>query len=141
MDRLSFERIWEDDGFFEIKVTAQSEIISAATASYTDNERIGKLSSRLKSFPLSDDDSFFWENGEKGDWSAACFSLLFTCKDKLGHIRIEVYMELDDGGAYSKHNCCFYIYTEPGALNEFGRDLARLLTPGCGQKAELNLQE
>ena len=53
-------------------------------------------------------------------------SLNFLHKDKLGHLLVEVYMELDDGGKLSIHNCCFYINTEVGLLTEFCERLPRL---------------
>ncbi|AFM01688.1 MULTISPECIES: hypothetical protein [Desulfitobacterium] len=134
---LSIERIWEDVDFFEIEVIAQSEIISASVRSYTTVASINELALRLATFPQKIDDRYIWENGDKGDDSTPYVSLEFWCEDKLGHIVIEVYMELDDGASYNKHNCCFFVKTEAGLLNSFGKSLVLLNEQGIGQKITL----
>lgn len=134
---LSIERIWEDVDLFEIEVIAQSEIISASVRSYTTVASINELASRLVTFPQKIDDRYIWENGDKGDDSTPYVSLEFWCEDKLGHIVIEVYMELDDGASYNKHNCCFFVKTEAGLLNSFGKSLVLLNEQGIGKKITL----
>ena len=79
-----------------------------------------------------------WANGEKGDGSTACLSLRFFNKDKLGHINIEVYAELDDGGKHSEHNCCFFVETEYGLLMNFSERLDRLKNRPAGCEIRLN---
>jgi hypothetical protein len=74
----------------------------------------------------------------KGDSSTPFVSFEFSCEDKRGHIIIEVYMELDDGASYSKHNCCFFVRTEAGLLNDFGKSLTSLNKSGIGKKVKLN---
>lgn len=59
-------------------------------------------------------------------------------KDKLGHIIIEVYAELDDGGKHSEHNCCFFVETEYGLLMNFGERLDRLKNRPAGCEVRLN---
>ena len=138
MDILSIERIWEDADFFEIEVVARSELISASVKSYTTEASINELASQLTTFPSKFDDKYLWKNGTKGDSSAPYISLEFWCEDKLGHIVVEVYTEIDDGASYSKHNCCFFIKTETGLLNNFGKSLAFLNERGIGKKVSLN---
>ena len=137
MDNISFERVWEDSDFFQIKVTAQSKLICANTRSYTTEELINELALHLETFPKTTNDRYLWENGAKGDGSTPCVILEFFCKNRSGHVGIEVYMEIDDGGARSKHNCCFFMEAEPGLLNKFGKSLRLLNNRGIGQKASL----
>ena len=59
-------------------------------------------------------------------------------KDKRGHIQIEVYMELQDGGSFAEHHCCFYVNTEIGMLMEFGKNLQKIKQPILGRKIRLN---
>lgn len=138
MDNITIERVWEDADFFEIEVSAQSELVRANVKSYTTVEAINELASRLVAFPKSHDDRYLWENGTKGDTSTPYVSLEFWCEDKLGHIVVEVYMELDDGASYSKHNCCFFVRTETGLLNHFGKVILSLNERGIGKKIALN---
>lgn len=138
MQVLSIERVWEDNDFFEIEVCAQSELIFAKVRSYTTEESISELASHLKSFPKAYGDRYKWENGSKGNGYTPFVSLEFRCANKVGHIIIEVYMEIDDCSDYDKHNCCFFIETDPGLLNEFGRSLLSLNTEGIGRKVVLD---
>jgi len=137
MDTLSIERIWEDTDFFQIEVLAQSEHIYAKTRSYTNVALINELSSRLATFPQRINDRYKWENGIKGDSSTPFVSFEFWCEDKLGHILVEVYMEIDDGASYDVHNCCLFIRTEIGLLNDFGKELASLNEEGVGKNVTL----
>ena len=138
MDLLTIERVWEDEYFFEIRVAAKSKSISAECRSYTTEDAISELSTKLIAFPSKPNDSFLWENGIKGDQSTPFLSLEFMCEDKLGHILVEVYMEIDDGALYSKHNCCFYVRTEIGLCNKFGKALDEFKTSNVGEIAVLN---
>ena len=55
-----------------------------------------------------------------------------------GHIGIEVFAELDDGGNYTEHNCCFFINTEYGLLMNFCERLFRLKNSPAGYEIQLN---
>jgi len=137
MTVLSIERIWEDVDFFEIEIIAQSDLVRASVRSYTTTESINELASQLATFPKSLEDRYIWENSTKGDDSTPFVSLEFWCENKRGSIVIEVYMEIDDGASYDKHNCCFFIKTEPGLLNGFGQALSLVNERGIGRKVTL----
>ena len=91
-DYIVFERIWQDMFYFKILVTCKSDYVTAQMGIYTSNMDIEKLCEKLDSF-------------------TPCISLRLE-KNELGHVRIEVYMEIEDGGALSRHNCCFFVNTE-----------------------------
>lgn len=65
-------------------------------------------------------------------------SFRFFRKDTLGHIVIEVFMELDDGGNYTQHHCCFYVGTEVGLLLNFCESLKQLKKESAGYEIQLN---
>lgn len=132
MYSLSIKKVWKDYNFFEIEVYALSELISAKARSYTTKEAIENLSSHLIVFPETPDDRYIWESGTKGDDYTPYISLEFWCDDSCGHLIIEVYMEIDDGGSYNRHNCCFFVKTEVGLLNTFGHKLSELATADVG---------
>ncbi|MCL2149984.1 MAG: hypothetical protein FWH51_03515 [Dehalococcoidia bacterium] len=138
MDNISIERVWEDAGFFEIKITAQAELISVSVKSYIESESIDKLASQIAAFLKTIRSSFFWENGVKGDSFTPYVSLEFWHDDNPSHVIIEVYMEIDDGASFDKHNCCFFIRTEIGLLEHFGNSIAMLNEHGIGKKVILN---
>lgn len=135
MDLLYFKKIWQDTGFFEVELFAQSSFAMAKTCSYTDSTAINQLSSKLLSFTAND--KYLWENGVKGDNYTPFVSLNFE-SDCCGHVKIEIYAEIDDGGTYSNHNCCFFVNTELGLLYEFGKNLCLLNRGEIGTKISLN---
>lgn len=105
---------------------------------YISDDSIDTLFNGLNDFIKGKTKEFFWENGKKGDDSNACITFEFIHKDRLGHILIEVYMELDDGGNYSSHNCCFYLNTEIGLLEKFCQKLPTLKRELLGIEVVLN---
>ncbi|NLD60773.1 MAG: hypothetical protein GX647_14100 [Clostridiales bacterium] len=141
MDNLIFERVWQDGDLFEIEVTAQSEHVRARTKTYCTKEGISPLSEVLAAFPRSPNDSYLWENGDKGDAYPPYVSLRFYCKDRAGHIGVEVFMEIDDGGSLDRHHCCFELSAEAGMLNRFGRALRHVTEPVVGMRVELQLRD
>ena len=137
MDLLSIQRTWENSEFFEIEVIAQSELIRARVKSYTTEALINELASHLACFLQKSDEKYIWKNGTKGDNSTPFISLEFWREDRLGHIIVEVYMEIDDGTSLDRHNCCFYIRTESEALSRFGKSLTMLNEKGIGMEITL----
>lgn len=136
MNLLSFEKVWKGDELYEIELKAESEFIKIKTKSYADPEKITELAERLLSFPQKKNDRFLWENGIKGDGYTPCFSLEFEC-DERGRVKIEVYSEIDDGASFEKHNCCFFIESEIGLVNRFGKSLLNMNNGEIGNKAEM----
>ena len=47
-------------------------------------------------------------------------------------------MELDDGGDYSNHNCCFFVNTEIGLLEKFKNELTHIKHQPPGVEIVLN---
>lgn len=118
-----------------------SYIIIASTKIYVTYSLIDDLVHPIKQFISGQVIETYWSNEEKGDFSTTCISFRFLPKDKLGHIFIEVYMELDDGGDYSNHNCVFYLNTEIGLLERFFERLPKLKQKSSGIKLTLNENE
>ena len=63
----------------------------------------------------------------------------FTHKDKTGHICIEVFFEIKDGGSLEKHNVCFFVNTELGMLYEFSNSLIQFNHAKLGAVVSLHL--
>ena len=137
MDMLSFEKIWEDNDFYEIEFKASSEFADIKAKTYVIPEKINELAKRLSSFPERKNDEFFWENWKKGEGYTPYFSLGFKY-NIYGHVEIEVYCEIDDGADLGNHNCCFFIRSEIGLVNRFGKSLLNMNIGEIGTKAELN---
>ncbi len=137
-DKLEMEILWCDNELTELRVDCFSSAVSASTHIYVSDQLVADLIKQINLFLSGKRTECIWMNEEKGDNTTACLSLRFINADKCGHIFIEVYMEIDDGGRYSDHHCCFYITTELGLLTAFCNDLELLRTKIPGIKVTLN---
>lgn len=118
-DYISIKKVWQDIDLIKITFECKTKHIYVNNDYYTCFENIDNLLQGLNCFLFGHQSQFFWENGERGNNSVSCFSLNFSYKDSCGHILIEVFMEIDDGGSLEKHNCCFFVSVEFGQLSEF----------------------
>lgn len=62
----------------------------------------------------------------------------FSSKDKLGHINIEVDVEIDDNDS-RKHRSCFFVRSELGCIERFGKELGKIDKKLLDDKISLNV--
>ena len=137
-DNIIFSKTWEDDQVIELTVVCSSSVAAVTSKIYVSNPLIDELICQIKQFLDGNIEEGLWANEVKGNDSTACVSLRFLSKDKLGHINIEVFAELDDGGNFTEHNCCFFVETEYGLLMNFCERLAFLKNQPVGCEIRLN---
>ena len=137
-DNIIFSKIWEDEDIIALKVVCFSSVVTITSQIYVSVSLIDELVCQIKQFLDGNIEEGLWANEEKGNDTAACVSLRFFNKDKLGHIIIEVFAELDDGGSFTEHNCCFFVGTEYGLLMDFSKRLLRLKDHPAGCEIWLN---
>lgn len=126
IDRIEIEKLWFDDELAQLSVVCSSSVITASTKIYVNDALVDELIYQTERFLSGKAKESEWANEERGDHTPPCVSFRFCSHDMLGHILVEVYMELDDGGEYNSHNCCFYIQTEIGQLERFCKSLPHL---------------
>jgi len=127
-NNIIMKKVWQDGDIIEMAIECSSNTIAAKTQVYMQVSQLNKLYEGLTLFLTDGIEGFSWISGEFGDDTTACTQFSFLYKDSQGHIVIEVTMELDDGGPLSKHTCCFFVYTELGALTSFRNQLALLIS-------------
>ncbi len=137
-DNIVLKKIWQDNDAIELRVVCSSPVITITSKIYVSESLIDELICQIKQFLDGNNEEGLWANEDKGTDSTACVSLRFFRKDKLGHIVIEVFAELDDGGDYAEHNCCFFVGTEYGLLMNFCGSLFHLKNAPVGYEIQLN---
>lgn len=137
-DNITLSKTWQDNNMIELKVVCSSSVATIASMIYVSASLIDELACQIKQFLDGNIEEGLWANEDKGNDSTACLSLRFFRKDKQGHVIIEVFAELDDGGDYNKHNCCFFVGTEHGLLMNFCESLICLKNGPVGYKIQLN---
>lgn len=123
---------------FGVSKTHSHSVATITSQIYVSDSLIDELICQIKQFLDGNIEEGLWANEDKGNDSTACVSLRFLSKDKLGHINIEVFAELDDGGNFTEHNCCFFVGTEYGLLMSFCESLVCLKSHPVGYKISLN---
>lgn len=137
-DNIIFSKIWQDNDVIELEFVCSSSVATVTSKIYVSDSLINELIDQINQFLNGNNEEFLWANEDKGNSSTACISLRFFRKDRLGHIIIEVFAELDDGGDFTEHNCCFFVRTEYGLLMEFCDGLVQLKKNPVGYKIQLN---
>lgn len=137
-DNIILRKMWQDNELIQLNVICCSQVAVARTVIYVSDALIDDLTYQIRQFIDGNIKEGLWANEDKGNDTAACVSLRFLNKDKKGHILIEVFMELNDGGDYSKHNSCFFVNTEYGLLMNFCENLVQLKKASVDSEIQLN---
>lgn len=125
-DDIIFSKLWQDNDVIALKAVCSAPVATITSRIYVSNSLIDELIGQIEQFLRGNIEEGLWANEDRENDSTACLSLRFLRKDRLGHIIIEVFAELDDGGDYARHNCCFFVNTEYGLLMNFCERLAQL---------------
>lgn len=138
-DNIIIEKVWGCDDFFEMQIICENSHVRASTQIYVDQTLIEQLCKGIVIFSI-EKKAFVWKSGIKGEEYGPCVEFEFKMKDKLGHINIEVFMEMNDNSK-CKHHCCFSLDTELGQLERFGERIAQIDKTLLGTKYILNSRQ
>lgn len=137
-DNIILKKIWQDNELMQLKVICSSSVVTTSSKIFVSDSLLDELIHQINLFLDGRVEEGLWANEDRGNSTTACVSLRIIKKDKLGHVLVEVFVELDDGGDYTKHNCCFYINTELGLLMNFCNGLSQLKKNVAGFEIQLN---
>ncbi len=133
MDNICIKKIWQESDLFEFEFKCVSKTIECSSDIYVSNGELDDLYNQLSLF-LEKKVTSFWLCGERGNETFPSISFEFIYEDKLGHVKIEIFIELNDGGNLDKHTACFYINTEIGLLYQFREKIKHLKEMAVGEK-------
>ncbi len=138
MDNIIFEKIMHDeDDFIAINVTAISELAMAKQLCYLLSKNIKKNSKLLIDFSLGAMHECYVQFGDKEGGYTPTFSLKFIKSDKCGHVLIEVDIEINDNNQHA-HRSCFYVTSDLGSVERFGKKLIDLINGPIWMEIILN---
>lgn len=136
MDNIIFEKVWQDENLIELKISANSEFVSAHQNCYIEDKKLEELSEKICSFIEDYNKNCYLEFGKKEGNYTPAFSMNILPVDMLGHIKIEVDIEIADNDIRA-HRCCFYVKSELGLVEQLGRALKELVMEKVGSKVSL----
>ncbi len=137
MNNIYIEKIWSDSDLIEILVIANSEYVTAKQSCYIQKEDLIKNANRLIEYVCENsEEELYLEFGQiKGNFTPA-FSMRFIQKDLLGHINIEMDIEIADISDRS-HRCKFFVEAELGSIERLCKKLTRLSDEEVGTSCSL----
>lgn len=134
---IIFEKIWQDQNLVELKITAVSEFVKAYQSCYVDDSLIRNITEKISEYTRKPGEACYIEFGSKIGNFRPAFSMYFLPADKLGHVKIEVDVEIEDNDIRA-HRCCFYVNGELGSIERLGKELSKVVNGALGEICSLN---
>ncbi|EEO6567430.1 hypothetical protein G6H68_002776 [Listeria monocytogenes] len=139
MSNITISKNWEDNNILEINVSAESEFVKIHQLCYVQDIDLKGIGEKIVASSFELKEGCYVEFGKKeGDFTPA-FSLCFQEANNSGRVEIEVDMEIDDN-TDRKHRCKFYIYSELGLIEQFGKNII-LLSENKKEEFSLNIND
>lgn len=139
MNNIIIEKIWNDSNIFnndefEIKLTCINEYININEKIYMDKSISKDISKSIENYINTNKETFYEINMKKGYTSG--FTMKIFPYDLTGHILIEMKMEINDNND-KLHYATFYIKTEIGMLESFGKKIKNISDLAVGEFIKL----
>lgn len=135
MDNITIEKYMHDSDLIGLNVFIESTYVRVKQYCYVDKFQLEEASTKLKEF-VSNPEKCYIEFGHKTGNYTPAFSMEIERSDLLGHVRIELDLEIDDN-TERKHRCQLYIFSNIGEIEQFGKDLVRLISMEVDTKIKL----
>ena len=136
-ENIVMKKLWHDPEMSGVLVTCCSSVASVITETYITDSMIDDLINSSRQFLGGCTQEVVWGNLSMGT-TIPCVSFRFFRKDRAGHICVEVYVEIEDGGSYKEHNSCFYLGTDYWKLLTFCEKLEKFKNEQNGFEIVLN---
>ena len=139
MDNIIIEKIWDDSDIannqlFEIKLTCINKYINISQNVYFDNSISKNIAKKIENYIKTNKETHYEINMEKG--YSTGFAMKIFPYDITGHILIEMKMEINDNNE-KLHYATFYIKTEIGLLENFGKKIENIIKLEIGENIKL----
>jgi hypothetical protein len=119
---LEIGRIWDEDSFFELAVTASNGTFAGSVQFYSTTDELHAFASAVKGFPLSSTDERRFEFGP--DHHGSRFALHLECADSAGHARAII--TIHDATGPWPQQVTLTLGVVASDIDRFNEDLERL---------------
>lgn len=126
MDNIILTKYMQDSDLIGLDVLATSKYASVKQYCYVDKFMLENARNKILDF-VTDFKDCYIEFGHKNGNCTPAFSMDIRIKDSIGHVQIELDLEIDDNQE-RKHRCQFYIYSNIGEIEQFGKRLLNLVS-------------
>ena len=136
-DNIIIEKKWQEENLIELKIIANSEYVSAYQSCYIQEDNLITISKKIIEFTYNYKKKCYVEFGKKEGNYTPAFSMCFLPADLHGNVKIELDLEISDNNTRS-HRCCFYVNSELGLVEKFGKGLLEIIKEKEGIKITLS---
>ena len=128
IDDITIKAKWSEDTqegiayFYSTEVIGKSDYVTVKQQCYIGTDELKTVGKKIIKFSYEYKNKLYIQFGSKTGRTAPAFSLEIMPKGSLGEVKIEVDMEIDDNDE-KKHRCVFYVGTDLGRLEKFGKSM------------------
>ena len=137
MDNIIIRKTYQDTDLIQFEIHAMAEFISAYQSCYVDEIGLKEHADKIMAYTKNYEKDCYLDFGEKEGNYTPSFSLHLLKADLRGHAKIEVDLEIDDNNE-RKHRCCFYVQSELGLIEKFGKAMRGFSSAEIGAEIRLN---
>lgn len=137
MDNIIMKKLWHEENCVELKIYAECEFVKAYQNCYIQDDMLVELAEKLLDYTKEYNKSCYLEFGKKEGNYTPTFSMCLLPADMSGHVKIEVDIEIEDNSMRA-HRCSFYVNSELGLVEQFGKGLKALAAKPIGEKVSLS---
>lgn len=136
MDNIVFEKIWQDKKLIELKISVNSEFVSAYQNCYIHDSALSHISDKILDYVDNYQRNCYLEFGKKEGNYTPAFSMDILPADVSGNVKIEVDIEIADNDTRS-HRAAFYVKSELGLIEKLGKAFKFLVNEEVGIEVSL----
>ena len=140
MSNLIIKKIWEEGNLLELEVRGESEYVSAMQSCYVQDSLLVESGEKMIEWIKQTNEKCYLEFGSKEGNYTPAFSLCILQPDVTGKLKIEVDIEIADNDSRC-HRCVFFVDSELGAVERFGKALIELAKECVGSEAKMFEQQ
>jgi|AKZA01.1.fsa_nt_gi hypothetical protein len=126
MDNITIKKYMQDSDLIGLDILVESAYIKINQYCYVDKFQLEEKGNQLIEFANKPKECYVEFGSKEGNYTPA-FSMDIILSDSLGHIRVKMDMEIDDNSE-RKHRCQFYISSNIGEIENFGKKLVSLIS-------------
>lgn len=140
MDTIAFKKIYSeqpDSDLLELEITAVSKYVTAFQCCYLSASDLLSSADKIEQYLRRHHEPRYIQYGEKEGNFTPAFSMNILPADQRGHIKVEVDVEIADHPGRS-HRCLFFVETELGMIERFGKQIRSLAWAPVGASIHLD---
>ena len=124
-NQITFDVQQQREKSFVFRISGRCPVAAAVSTVEISRQGMEELNQEIQYFLEQKDAEGYWESDIPGLGETPCITMTLLPGAEPEQVVLELYMELDDGGDFSRHICRFYVHTARHQLQSFAGALQR----------------